>query len=154
MFLSARSIRAGDNYVSTVFDNLRRCEVLLAVMGPDWLAHARPGHLGFDWVHREIAEALDLGIRVIPVLLDDASLPDPAALPARLTPVAGCHYVRLRHYTLDADLAHLAAELRRTTTIGQPPFVGAVLARMADLRTATARRPRARVRWALSGPSR
>lgn len=115
VFMAARSIRVGDNYVDAVFDNLRQCEVMLVVMGSRWLESARTGPFGFDWVHREIAAAFGLGLRVVPVLIEDAEVPDPVTLSTGIAALARCQFVRLRHYSLDIDLAHLAAELRQTT---------------------------------------
>jgi O-acetyl-ADP-ribose deacetylase (regulator of RNase III) len=109
VFLASRSIHLGDDFVREVFDNLRRCQVLLAVIGPRWLEF---GGGKFDWVHREIAEAFKLGIRVIPVLLEDAELPDEAALPEDIKALRRCQHVRLRHYSIDADIAKLVDELR------------------------------------------
>lgn len=120
IFLASRSIRLGDDFAHEVFGNLRQCDVLLAVIGARWLEFGDIGDRGtsradFDWVHREIAEAFRLGIRVIPVLVEDAELPDEAALPADIAALSRCQYLRLRHYSIDADLARLVSELGRTT---------------------------------------
>jgi O-acetyl-ADP-ribose deacetylase (regulator of RNase III) len=120
IFLASRSIRLGDDFVDEVFGSLRQCEVLLAVIGARWLefgdiSHGGSPGAGFDWVHREIAEAFRLGIRVIPVLVEDAELPSEAALPDDIAALSRCQYMRLRHYSIDADLAQLAGELGRTT---------------------------------------
>ena len=118
-FLASDSIRAGDDFVRVVFDNLRQCEVLLAVIGPRWLdTHgAEHGHgLGrdVDWVHREIAEAFATGVRVIPVLIEDADMPAEDRLPPDIAALARCQGLRLRHYSIDSDLDRLVDELRRT----------------------------------------
>ncbi|HEX5402884.1 MAG TPA: toll/interleukin-1 receptor domain-containing protein, partial [Pseudonocardiaceae bacterium] len=112
VFLASRSIHAGDDFVHEVFDSLRRSAALIAVIGPRWQEFHGAGP--FDWVHREIAEAFKLDIRVIPVLIEDAELPAADALPDDIVALSSCQYVRLRHYSIDADLAQLAYELRRT----------------------------------------
>lgn len=110
-FLAASSLDGGADFRREIFDNLRQCKVLLAVIGSGWDAGTPKDH---DWVHKEIAEALTAGIRVVPVLIDDAELPGTASLPPALHSLAITQYVRIRHYTIDADLDHLAAVLRRT----------------------------------------
>ena len=125
VFLASSSLRAGDDYPRAIFENLRRCEVLLAIIGPCWTSRIGVSNgsddLDRDWVYREIAEALAAGIRVIPVLLDDAELPNSDALPPALVALATTQYVRLGHYTVEADLAHLADVLRRTVpALGEP----------------------------------
>jgi hypothetical protein len=106
VFLAARSIRAGDDYVREAFDRLRECSVVLALIGSRWsVADER------DWVRREIAEALSSGIRVVPVLIEDAELPAVAQLPDDIAGLVRCQAVRLRHYSFETDLEALAVEL-------------------------------------------
>lgn len=112
VFLASRSLRAGDDFVAEVFAHLRRSQVLLAVIGPRWLDFA--GDPESDWVLREIAEAFALGLRVIPVLIEDAELPE--NLPPSVAALARCQYVRLRHYSIDSDIGVLVQELQRVKT--------------------------------------
>lgn len=136
LFFASRSIRSGADFVLELFARLRECDVLLAVIGPHWAAHGgrdrRVGGVDFDWVHKEIAEAFALGVRVIPVLVEDTELPDESLLPTEISALARCQSVRLRHYSIDADLDRLVTELRSasaalnrrsdedTTAVGQP----------------------------------
>ncbi|TDP92923.1 TIR domain-containing protein [Labedaea rhizosphaerae] len=110
-FLAASSIDGGADFQRETFDNLRRCRVLLAVIGSRWNTSPMPDR---DWVHEEIAEAWANDVRVVPVLIEDAELPDTAALPQALQFLTSTQYVRIRHYTIDADLEHLTSVLRRT----------------------------------------
>lgn len=110
VFLASRSIRLGDDFVDQVFDTLGRCQVLIAVIGAGWRdLLGDPGH---DWVQREISMAFSRGIRVIPVLIEDAEVPGEAELPSGIAALARCQHLRLRHYTIENDLAHLVRELR------------------------------------------
>ncbi|RLK59611.1 TIR domain-containing protein [Actinokineospora cianjurensis] len=108
VFLAARSIRAGDDYVREAFDRLRECSVLLAVIGERWSVSGER-----DWVRREIAMALASGIRVVPVLIEDADLPVVADLPDDIVGLVRCQAVRLRHYSFDNDMSALVDELLR-----------------------------------------
>ena len=62
--------------------------MLLAVIGPHWLAAGQDGQRRLDdpadFVRLEIEAALARGVRVIPVLVDGAQLPRPEQLPASL----------------------------------------------------------------------
>lgn len=111
VFIASRSIAPGEDFVREVFATLRRCEVLLALVGPNWLDHL--GESDDDWVQRELREAFASGVRVIPVLLEDAKLPAENQLPAGIEALARCQCLRLRHYSVENDLARLLDGLRR-----------------------------------------
>jgi len=117
VFRASRSIRPGDDFVRAILENLRLCRVLLAVIGPEWLASGRSGHDQQgdepDWVHREIAEALTHGIRVIPVLVEDARMPSEVDLPTDIAALARCQYLRLHHRNIDNDIGRVVDELGR-----------------------------------------
>lgn len=113
VFLAAQSIRPGDNYVREIFANLRDCEIVLAIMGDRWAATLDADD--FDWVHHELATAFAQGVRVVPVLVEDADLPTEAELPADIAALAHCQYVKLRHYSVDADLAQIVSHLADLT---------------------------------------
>jgi hypothetical protein len=117
VFRDTRSIRPGADFVDELLDGLRRCQVLLAVMGPDWLAAGRrhqPSPDGeADWVQREIATALRAGIRVVPILVEDACLPRADDLPADIAALVRCQYLRLHHRSIDNDIDRLADEMIR-----------------------------------------
>lgn len=92
------------------------CEVLLAVIGRDWLqtqtASGRrrlddPG----DYVRLEIAAALRRNIPVIPVLVEGAGMPGAADLPEDLRPLAHRQAVELRHAHWDRDESALIDHL-------------------------------------------
>lgn len=112
VFLASRSIEAGDDFVHEVITRLRECEVLLALIGSRW-AELLGRDRADDWVRREIAEALEAGVRVVPVLIENTELPHESKLPADIARLSRCQAVPLRHYSFDADLAALVDKLRR-----------------------------------------
>ena len=71
-----------------------------------------------DWIRRELAEAFAAGVRVIPVLTDDAEMPTEDELPGDLAALARCQYRRLRHRDAGAQQVGLAEAIRRRP---QPP---------------------------------
>jgi O-acetyl-ADP-ribose deacetylase (regulator of RNase III) len=142
VFLAARSIHPGDDFVNEVRDNLTQSAVLLALIGKHWLHFgSRTADVGrfeadHDWVHWEIAEAFARGVRVVPVLVDDAELPPVAALPPAIAALGRCQSVPLRHYSLDADIAQLVAMLERVVPglVPEPPAAVAAGAESIYLR--------------------
>ena len=91
--------------------------VFLAIIGPNWL-HVRnkEGHRRLDtdgdWVRVEIATALVRQIKVIPVIIDDAVVPDASDLPSDLRPLASRQAITLRNRQFDQDFAALVETLR------------------------------------------
>jgi O-acetyl-ADP-ribose deacetylase (regulator of RNase III) len=116
VFLSSRSIVPGDDFVTQILSNVRNSTVLLAIIGPDWMAHGKDyGPIAFggtaDWVHREIAEALAEGVRVIPVLVEGALMPAEGALPSDIAALSRCQYLRLHHRNIAHDISRILEEV-------------------------------------------
>jgi uncharacterized membrane protein YhaH (DUF805 family) len=88
VFMDIDSIPFGLDFREHIQETLKRCDVLLAIVGKNWAAPDEKG--GFriaeenDWVRIEVEAALAKKIPVIPVLIDNASLPAPASLPEGL----------------------------------------------------------------------
>jgi hypothetical protein len=89
VFLDKDTLHAG-NWRAQIQRALDRCKVMLVVIGPRWLTiadeHNRPRiHLADDVHHQEIALALSRSdVTVIPVLVDEASMPSAEQLPQAL----------------------------------------------------------------------
>jgi hypothetical protein len=89
VFLDKDTLHAG-NWRAQIQRALDRCKVMLVVIGPRWLTiadeHNRPRiHLADDVHHEEIALALARSdVTVIPVLVDEASMPSAEQLPQDL----------------------------------------------------------------------
>jgi tetratricopeptide (TPR) repeat protein len=118
VFLDSESIPAGADFAAELVRRVRGCMVLLAVIGPSWLAAV--DELGRrriddpqDWVRREFVEAFAAGVTVVPVLTDDAVLPAVEDLPADIAALARCQSRRLRHREASADATRLIADLAR-----------------------------------------
>lgn len=67
-------LRHGDDFPDQLADEVASCDILIAVIGPQWRGerHDAPARIldPADWVGREIDSALRLNKRIIPVLLD------------------------------------------------------------------------------------
>ncbi|AXX30272.1 toll/interleukin-1 receptor domain-containing protein [Actinosynnema pretiosum subsp. pretiosum] len=120
VFRDAVSMEPGVRYPEEMRAALRRSDVLVSLVGPRWLevdeATGRPRIWGErDWVRWEIAEALRLGIAVVPVLLletpEDARAPRHDQLPDDIRAFAGLQAARVRQRQLARDVAELVNRL-------------------------------------------
>ena len=88
VFMDIDSIPFGLDFREHIQESLKRCDVLLAIVGRNWAAPDQKGGLRIndesDWVRIEVEAALAKKIPVIPVLIDGAELPSPASLPEGL----------------------------------------------------------------------
>ncbi len=85
VFIDIDSIPMGIDFRHHIQKTITRCDVLLPVIGPHWTG---PGEVGkrriddpHDLVRLEVAHALERNIRVIPLLIEDASMPRTDDLP-------------------------------------------------------------------------
>jgi hypothetical protein len=91
VFLDCRSLHVGTDFVQGLLDGVRRCRVLLVLIGPRWLTLTAPDGSRriddpADWIRREIAEAFKAGVRGVPVRLDDTPrLTEGGHLPADIS---------------------------------------------------------------------
>jgi hypothetical protein len=116
VFLDTESIAAGADYVSELLEHVRGSTIVLAVIGPRWLAawdsaHRRRIDDPADWIRRELAEAFRYRVHVVPVLTDDAALPAEADLPTDISALSRCQFRRLRYRDASRDVARIVAEL-------------------------------------------
>ncbi len=108
----------GVDFVKEIERAVGSCDVLVAVIGPNWLRvtdenSQRRLEDPSDFVRLEIATALDRDIRVIPVLVQSASMPTANDLPGPLQPLARRHAIELSDKRWDYDVGELIASLER-----------------------------------------
>jgi hypothetical protein len=89
----ADTIPLGVDFVKFLDGQVRKCDILLAVIGDTWATIQRPdGKRRLDdpedFVRIEIAAALKRDIPVVPVLVGNASVPRPQELPPNLKMLA------------------------------------------------------------------
>lgn len=123
IFVDIDNIPVGADFVTYINEQVGKCDVLLAVMGRQWLTVSdAAGHRRLDdpkdFVRNEIAAALKRGIPVVPVLVDDTLIPQAMTLPEEIAPLARRNGVKLRRETFDADAQRLIAGLKLPTVRG------------------------------------
>ncbi len=112
------NIAPGLDFVQVLNEQVARCDVLIAVIGKNWLGTAdefgeRRLDNPEDFVRIEIELALAQKKRVIPVLVNDAKMPRSTELPDGLKPFARCNAVRLTHERFRADTQSLIKALEQ-----------------------------------------
>ena len=89
IFRDIEGIDPGVDFTRSLDKALNACVVMLVLMGPRWLDMRNPkGERRLDdaedWIRQEIATALKRDVRVVPVLLEGAKVPEASQLPEDL----------------------------------------------------------------------
>ena len=124
IFKDIDSIDLGDDFVEKITVAVGSCDVLLALIGNRWLTITdqngqRRLDNPSDFVRLEIESALTRNIRVIPILIDGAQMPQAAELPASLAAIARRQALELSPSRFEADTQRLLRVLDRAITATQ-----------------------------------
>ncbi|HUB77000.1 MAG TPA: toll/interleukin-1 receptor domain-containing protein, partial [Solirubrobacteraceae bacterium] len=118
VFLDVDNIDIGARFATVVDEWVGRCDVLLAVIGRDWVSATGsdggrrlddPG----DYVRLEVEAAIARDVRVVPVLIHDARIPAAEELPESLAPLVDYNAIELTRRHWDTDVQHLIDGLER-----------------------------------------
>ncbi len=117
VFMDVDTIEPGEDFIVAIDRAVSSCDALLAVIQPGWADVAdSEGNTRLDdpsdYVRLEIATALRRNIRVIPVLLEGASLPRPDQLPTELDALARRQAVTLTNERWATDIVPLLSAVR------------------------------------------
>jgi len=127
LFMDVDSISPGVDFVHEIEDQVSKCKILLAVIGPDWLnfADENTGERRLDnkndYVRIEIEAALNRDIRVIPVLINGAEMPVEADLPTGLKLLARRNAIRISHDRFRSDVQRLTSSIQEVLGEVTPP---------------------------------
>lgn len=106
VFVDLNRIQGGDAWSGVLEDALARAKVIIALIGEKWAGthegEARILEEG-DWVAREVAHGLSTR-SILPLLVDDAKLPDVHLLPPQLQGLPSIQALPLRTRSWEADL--------------------------------------------------
>ena len=119
VFKDIDSIEPGDDFVDVVTRAVGSCDVLLALIGTQWLTVTEesggrridsPG----DYVRLEVEAALSRKVRVVPVLVGGASMPSAEDLPASLAALSRRHALELSPSNFEFETSRLLRVIDET----------------------------------------
>ncbi len=119
VFMDLNSIESGAPWLSNIHFGALTCQVMLVLIGQQWVTVTVPGTNRRklddpqDVLRLEVATALKRGIRVVPVLIDDARLPGADELPEDLKPL-----LEKQAYTISS--AHMARDIGDLVKLLEP----------------------------------
>jgi uncharacterized RDD family membrane protein YckC len=119
VFKDVDSIELGDDFVEVISSAVGSCDVLLALIGHQWLTitdeHGqRRLEDPNDFVRVEIEAALARNVRVIPILVEGARMPRATELPASLARLVRRQALDLHPSRFDFDTGRLLRVLERS----------------------------------------
>ena len=111
VFMDVDSLEPGVDFVETIGNSLSSCKILLALIGNNWTGPQKGGKQRIldysDYVRIEVADALGRGIRVIPVLIDNASMPQTDDLPDDLESLTRRQAIEWSNTRFNSDLERI-----------------------------------------------
>lgn len=117
VFFDVDRIDIGVDFVKVLNKHIAQCEVLLVIIGRNWLVRRADGKLRLaapeDFVRIEIEAALVRDIPVVPVLVDGGEIPSSRVLPKALKSLATRQAIEINHATFQQDSDRLVQALRR-----------------------------------------
>jgi hypothetical protein len=119
VFKDVDSIKLGDDFVEVITRAVGSCDVLLALIGEQWLTITdaqgrRRLDDSNDFVRLEIEAALARNVRIIPILVDGARMPTTEELPDSLARLARRQALELSPSRFDFDTGRLLRVLETT----------------------------------------
>ena len=123
IFKDFNTILPGDDFVISIDNALRKCDVLLVVIGKSWLdlkdtTGQRRLDDPDDFVRLEVATALSRNIQVIPVLFDGVAMPRPDQLPPNMSSLYRRQFVEIDSKRFEDDVRNLAEAIKKVMPDG------------------------------------
>jgi TIR domain len=127
VFMDLDSIEAGTDFAEAIKAGVGSCRVLIALIGPRWLTATATGSRRRrrlddpgDYVRFEIRTALERRARVIPVLVDGATMPDRRQLPDDLAPLARLNALPISYDRYEYDEGRLITAIQKLLAAEAP----------------------------------
>jgi len=118
IFMDVDTIEPGLDFVDAIESAVKQSDVQIVVIGPNWVnATDTSGNLRLDnpedFVRTEIATALKMKIRVIPVLVESAEMPHSTDLPDDLKSLSRRNALEISHSRFGTDVQRLIHYVER-----------------------------------------
>lgn len=126
VFMDVAAIEPGVDFVEAIDRAVGSCDVLLVIIGKQWLScHDAAGRNRLDdpkdFIRLETATALRRNIRVIPVLVQGASMPGEGDLPDELKKLARRQATEISDSHWDASFGQLIETLQKLLSDAAKP---------------------------------
>jgi CHASE2 domain-containing sensor protein len=123
IFMDVKDIGWGDDFVHAIDAQLAHADVVILIVGKQWLQMLQARERGDDWVRHEVTTALRLRAaslaagrkahpRVLPLLVDGAPQLDRASLPDALKALAGIDSETFDEHASERSLNEIVNALR------------------------------------------
>jgi TIR domain len=130
VFMDIDSIPFGLDFRDHIRETLDRCDVLVALVGPNWMGKDQTKENILDetdWVRIEIEAALNKKIPVIPVLIDRSQMPKPGELPDGLKSFAFRQAARIDTENFHSNMDRVIAAIdKHFLNLGEAPIKSTV----------------------------
>jgi len=125
VFMDLTDIAPGSDFVETIERAVGSCDVLLVLIGRNWLKSAdSQGRSRLedpqDFIRHEVATALSRNIPVMPILLQGARMPTADELPQDLKALARRQAIELSESRWETDVARLEEAISRQCSSTPP----------------------------------
>jgi len=132
VFRDAGSIQPGTHFPTEIARAISACSDAFVLIGPSWHLRGASEHPLLqdpdDWVRLEIEAAIQGGLRLVPLLLDDATMPARRDLPPTLGLLAETQAYRVRDASFAADVRGVMDALEKTPRSEMREYMGSAKA--------------------------
>jgi len=116
VFKDIFSMEGGDKLRQKVRESIENADVFLPVIGTKWIEIQKTSNFkntdSEDWVEFETKIALEKGLIIIPILVDNASMPDGKNLSERIKQLAEINASELTFKHYDYDVKNLVRDIK------------------------------------------
>lgn len=139
VFMDVTGIGVGTRWAEVIEQTLSSCEVAVILIGRRWLerdpAGARRIDDPEDSLRAEIVTALRLGLKIVPLLVAGAGVPERHDLPPDVAPVVGWQALHIDDDDFDHDASRLVKQLeQKLQDEGADPHLESAGAKEAEIR--------------------
>ena len=106
------NIRPGDDFEKVLRELVAEADVMLAIIGAEWLKLLVDRDFEADFVQIEIRAAIDQKKKMIPVLIESTPMPLGSVLPRWMRPLTRAQAIRIRHEHFNGDCTRLVDVLK------------------------------------------
>jgi small GTP-binding protein len=122
--MDVEGISPGDNFVGAIRGEIERSTLLLAIIGKDWcIAAGEDGAFRLDQredlVRREVLTAFNNGVRIVPVLVNGATMPKENDLPAALRLLIKLNAISIQDDSFEEGMKRLLDVARLSAIISE-----------------------------------